>query len=118
MRKSKKPVGLVLMSQELIAGLGNIFRAEVLFKVRRAHKVPFPTHHHHHPLPYPPARHLCTAPLSTTHHMCVPSMCGYAGTCPSPSKCQLPLALPHAPTPHVLRAGTLRSLPTYDLEIR
>lgn len=30
---SKKPIGLVLMDQTMIAGLGNIFRAEVLFKV-------------------------------------------------------------------------------------
>lgn len=33
-RKSKKPIGLVLMDQTLVAGLGNIYRAEVLFKVR------------------------------------------------------------------------------------
>lgn len=31
---SKKPIGLVLMDQSMIAGLGNIYRAEVLFKVR------------------------------------------------------------------------------------
>lgn len=30
---SKKPIGLVLMDQTMIAGLGNIYRAEVLFKV-------------------------------------------------------------------------------------
>lgn len=28
-----KPIGLVLMSQELVAGIGNIYRAEILFKV-------------------------------------------------------------------------------------
>jgi endonuclease-8 len=33
-RSSRKPVGLVLMTQEMVAGLGNIYRAEVLFKVR------------------------------------------------------------------------------------
>eukprot|EP00983_Pelagomonas_calceolata_P130349 1161677-Pelagomonas_calceolata.AAC.5 len=33
MQTSKKPVGLALMTQEMIAGLGNIYRAEVLFKV-------------------------------------------------------------------------------------
>ena len=31
MRTSKKPVGLVLMDQSFVAGLGNIYRAEVLF---------------------------------------------------------------------------------------
>jgi formamidopyrimidine-DNA glycosylase len=30
---SKKPIGLVLMDQTMVAGLGNIYRAEVLFKV-------------------------------------------------------------------------------------
>lgn len=30
---SKKPIGLVLMDQSMVAGLGNIYRAEVLFKV-------------------------------------------------------------------------------------
>lgn len=33
-QRSKKPIGLCLMSQEMVAGLGNIYRAEVLFKVR------------------------------------------------------------------------------------
>lgn len=33
MQCSKKPIGLVLMDQTMIAGLGNIYRAEVLFKV-------------------------------------------------------------------------------------
>ena len=33
MSSSRKPVGLMLMTQEMIAGLGNIYRAEVLFKV-------------------------------------------------------------------------------------
>lgn len=32
--RSKKPIGLCLMSQEMVAGLGNIYRAEVLFKAR------------------------------------------------------------------------------------
>ena len=31
--KSRKSIGLCLMSQELIAGVGNIYRAEILFKV-------------------------------------------------------------------------------------
>jgi hypothetical protein len=31
MRTSKKPVGLILMDQSFVAGLGNIYRAEVLF---------------------------------------------------------------------------------------
>lgn len=34
LRKSKKSVGEVLMAQELIAGVGNIYRAEILFKAR------------------------------------------------------------------------------------
>jgi Formamidopyrimidine-DNA glycosylase H2TH domain len=34
MRASKKPVGLILMDQSFVAGLGNIYRAEVLYKVR------------------------------------------------------------------------------------
>ncbi len=33
MQKSKKPVGLVLMDQSMVAGIGNIYRAEILFKV-------------------------------------------------------------------------------------
>lgn len=33
-RGAKRPVGLVLMSQELVAGIGNIYRAEILFKAR------------------------------------------------------------------------------------
>jgi endonuclease-8 len=32
--KSKKPVGLLLMEQEVMAGIGNIFRAELLFRAR------------------------------------------------------------------------------------
>lgn len=32
-QKSRKPIGLVLMDQGMVAGLGNIYRAEVLFKV-------------------------------------------------------------------------------------
>ena len=35
LQKSKKPVGLVLMDQSMVAGIGNIYRAEILFKVRR-----------------------------------------------------------------------------------
>jgi len=31
-RQSKKPVGLLLMDQSVIAGVGNIYRAEILFK--------------------------------------------------------------------------------------
>ena len=34
MQASRKPVGLVLMDQSMIAGIGNIYRAEILFKVR------------------------------------------------------------------------------------
>ncbi len=30
---SKKPIGQLLMDQDAVAGLGNIYRAEVLFKV-------------------------------------------------------------------------------------
>ena len=33
MIKSRKPVGLFLMDQEAVAGIGNIYRAEILFKV-------------------------------------------------------------------------------------
>lgn len=33
MHNSKKPVGLVLMEQSMVAGIGNIYRAEILFKV-------------------------------------------------------------------------------------
>jgi endonuclease-8 len=32
--KSKKPVGLLLMEQEVMAGVGNIYRAELLFRAR------------------------------------------------------------------------------------
>ena len=31
-RKNNKPLGLVLMEQELIAGIGNIYRSEILFE--------------------------------------------------------------------------------------
>lgn len=31
-KASKKPIGLLLMSQDVIAGVGNIYRAEILFK--------------------------------------------------------------------------------------
>ena len=33
MQTSRKPVGLILMDQSAVAGVGNIFRAEILFKV-------------------------------------------------------------------------------------
>ena len=33
MQSSKKPIGQLLMDQDAVAGLGNIYRAEVLFKV-------------------------------------------------------------------------------------
>lgn len=32
-RKSKKPIGAILLDQTVIAGVGNIFRAEVLFEI-------------------------------------------------------------------------------------
>jgi formamidopyrimidine-DNA glycosylase len=31
---SRKSVGLILMDQTMVAGIGNIYRAEILFKVR------------------------------------------------------------------------------------
>ena len=34
MHNSKKPVGLMLMDQTAVAGVGNIYRAEILFKVQ------------------------------------------------------------------------------------
>lgn len=34
MHSSKKPVGLMLMDQSAVAGVGNIYRAEILFKVQ------------------------------------------------------------------------------------
>ena len=34
MHKSKAPVGLLLMDQKAVAGIGNIYRAEILYKVR------------------------------------------------------------------------------------
>ena len=34
-RVSKKPIGGILMDQTMIAGVGNIYRAEILFKVGR-----------------------------------------------------------------------------------
>ncbi len=51
---SRKPIGLVLMSQELVAGIGNIYRAEILYKVRcaggstagNAENAPHPKHTH------------------------------------------------------------------------
>ena len=33
MRVSKKPIGALLMDQSAVAGIGNIYRAEILFKV-------------------------------------------------------------------------------------
>jgi formamidopyrimidine-DNA glycosylase len=33
MKQSKKSVGLTLMDQSCIAGIGNIYRAEILYKV-------------------------------------------------------------------------------------
>ena len=33
MQKSKAPVGRLLMDQEVVAGIGNIYRAEILYKV-------------------------------------------------------------------------------------
>lgn len=33
-QQSKKPIGLVLMDQSIIAGIGNIYRAEILYKSR------------------------------------------------------------------------------------
>ncbi len=33
---SKKPVGGILMDQTMIAGVGNIYRAEILFKVGKS----------------------------------------------------------------------------------
>ena len=33
MQKSKAPVGLLLMDQKAVAGIGNIYRAEILYKV-------------------------------------------------------------------------------------
>ena len=32
-QKSRKPIGLILMDQSCVAGIGNIYRAEILFKV-------------------------------------------------------------------------------------
>lgn len=32
-RSSKKAVGLILMDQSMVGGIGNIYRAEILFKV-------------------------------------------------------------------------------------
>ena len=34
MRRSRSPVGLLLMNQEVVAGVGNIYRAESLFRAR------------------------------------------------------------------------------------
>ena len=35
MQKSKAPVGRLLMDQDAVAGIGNIYRAEILYKVNR-----------------------------------------------------------------------------------
>ena len=35
MSASRKPIGGILMDQTAVAGVGNIYRAEILFKVRR-----------------------------------------------------------------------------------
>ena len=40
MRKSKKTVGLLLMDQGFFAGVGNIYRAEILFVARVHPSVP------------------------------------------------------------------------------
>ena len=34
--KSKKPIGMLLMEQDVIAGIGNIYRAELLFRARQS----------------------------------------------------------------------------------
>ena len=34
--KSKKPIGILMMEQDVMAGVGNIFRAEVLFRARQS----------------------------------------------------------------------------------
>jgi len=34
--KSKKPIGLLLMEQDVIAGIGNIYRAELLYRARQS----------------------------------------------------------------------------------
>ena len=34
--KSKKPIGMLLMEQDVIAGVGNIYRAELLFRARQS----------------------------------------------------------------------------------
>ncbi len=34
MQKSKKSIGQLLMDQSAVAGIGNIYRAEILFKVQ------------------------------------------------------------------------------------
>jgi endonuclease-8 len=34
--KSRKPVGMLLMEQDVIAGVGNIYRAELLFRARQS----------------------------------------------------------------------------------
>ncbi|MBW4037287.1 MAG: Fpg/Nei family DNA glycosylase [Acidobacteria bacterium] len=34
--KSKKPIGLLLMEQDVMAGVGNIYRAELLFRARQS----------------------------------------------------------------------------------
>jgi endonuclease-8 len=34
--KSKKPIGIMLMEQDIMAGIGNIYRAELLFRARQS----------------------------------------------------------------------------------
>jgi endonuclease-8 len=34
--KSKKPIGILLMEQDIMAGIGNIYRAELLFRARQS----------------------------------------------------------------------------------
>ena len=34
--KSKKPIGMLLMEQDVFAGIGNIYRAELLFRARQS----------------------------------------------------------------------------------
>jgi endonuclease-8 len=35
-RKSKKPIGALLMEQDVFAGIGNIYRAELLYRARQS----------------------------------------------------------------------------------
>jgi endonuclease-8 len=49
-RVSKKPIGGILMDQTMIAGVGNIYRAEILFKVGRCFHGWRPSWRRHHSL--------------------------------------------------------------------